>query len=190
MANIALTSYVIGSAKDTIEEIHSVQLPDGRTPPQGLFTALYGARDTILALQDAQITARHKAVEEPGTTVFRVDMKLDAGETAAARTTQELAKEATFIHLGRLASDFESYLITRMWSGAETRTLNAIINDNPELLHKLFENTAVFGNLNAVVWQASFKRGEKLQMVTIKDTSKIQIKGMRGPFAENVKISY
>jgi len=168
---VAITSYEITSPNHQVTSITSVSLPDGRTPPQGLFTANYGAQDTVTAL----IEAKQKS-HALGKSFHRVDMKVNVGSNAMKRVNAQSAQQAIFLNLERVEPGFEQHLITQAFPGASGSSLAEIIDRTPDRLHDLF-NCPDLPSLNIIVWPANHKNGEKLKVASVRDTSQISIIG-------------
>lgn len=183
MANISLTSYVLSNLDDKITKIESLDLPDGRERPNGFFVCLYGARDSITALQDAHIKAR-----KDNKVLSRFDLELADNETPLSRVNHDNAEEAIYLNATRLTKDLEGDIIRLISTNPKQRSLPAIIDENPDVIEKIFE-LDMFKKLNVIIWPASFKGGNKIQVAAVKDTSKIMIRQGRSEQAGGVKIA-
>jgi hypothetical protein len=168
---VAITSYEITNPNHQVTSITSVSLPDGRTPPQGLFTANYGAQDTVTAVIEAR--QRSRAL---GKIVQRVDMKVNAGSNAVERVNAQSAQQAVFLNLERVEPSFEQHLITQAFPDSIGSSLAEIIDSTPDRLHDLF-NCPDLPSLNIIVWPANHKNGGKLKVASVRDTSQISIVG-------------
>lgn len=184
MPTVSLTSYVIASNSSLITAINSVCLPDGRQPPSNLFTALYGARDTMVVIQEV-----YKNAQQQGLFLHHADLKVQAGIDTTSRVNSESASSAVMIHLARLEGAFEAALIQQIAPGSTGQSLVEIIDEDPDLLHKLF-NCPDLPVVNVIVWHATYKNGEKLQIATVKDLSQISIKRTVGSFSDNLTVAY
>jgi len=169
MANISLTSYKIIKSDSNLKDIESIILPDGRKPPEHCFTCLYGARDSIIALQDARIKARKNNYE-----LLRVNFSLE-GSQPSSRLSLESAKKSTHLNTTKINKDLEREIVYRINNKDLRRGLSDIINEKPELINDIF-NLDIFKNLNVIIWPASFKSSQKIQVATVKDTSKLIIR--------------
>jgi hypothetical protein len=181
---VSLTSYVIAPNTSLISQINSVCLPDGRQPPSDLFTALYGARDVLVALKKA-----HQIAKQQGLSAYRADLKVQAGADRTSSVDSNLALSAVLINLARLKKDFEAALIQQIAPGSTGQPLAEIIDADPNLPHKLFDCPDL-PVVNVIVWPATYTDEEKLQVATVKDLSQISITNTNGSFAAKPAIAY
>ncbi|QPK62558.1 hypothetical protein IVG45_17135 [Methylomonas sp. LL1] len=169
MNEISLTSYKTTPGNETtIEGINALPLPDGRPAPKGLFTAFYGARDPLIGLCDARLKA-----QQAGQVVKTVILKVQAGENTTSTVTTASAANAVFINVERIDASLEAELINYVAPGKDG-SLASIIDDNPELLNRLF-SCPELPSVNMIVWPASFKKGAMLKMAAVRDLTKIRV---------------
>ncbi|WP_305910410.1 hypothetical protein Q9L42_021135 (plasmid) [Methylomarinum sp. Ch1-1] len=170
MANIAITTYDIikDASVKQVSELFSLPLPDGREPPKGLLTCLYGTRDTIASLQNGHILAR-----KMGGNLFRTDMLIDVGESSFARHKLEDAANLIFLNTSRMNNALEEKVLQLLGLPAE-KDLSDYINQDVSIINKIFD-LDLFENLTAVIWPAKWKDSKKLQMAAVKDLSKIKL---------------
>ncbi len=171
--SISLTTYVTMRPGEELPPVTTLS-PSDRPAPLSRLVVLFGIQSTVKVLGEANLKARAE-----GRRLYRIDMKMEAGEFSSARMGVDELPKIKVLNLRRIKLELAGLILQAIGerAGGDPALLVSL---NPALVDKLVADPR-FEHLDAVIWRDG-DRSDAPQYAAVRPEAltDIVIRGMSG----------